>query len=428
MTKVEKFLVALVFPIALPIALVMYIINVVSRGKYCGGLFRAGDLEYGSSHLKERINADVVHSTPSRDRHAEVRKKTNALADADDWLGLSDWIQELDRGRETCTANVNLAEIAISALLEHLADSKTEGHDCHPDEIFFFSDPTAEKFETLAGQHTQSYPLTVIAARIRCFQGWTHRGADYAGYVSDDGWFGMAQRFEQASQLLDRFDPVMEDAPLLAAARHGLLAFMPNADRHVRQYHKDWSMLDPMNQTPHRQHALMMLPRWFGSDHDLQIAAAQAAANTYETTGEAAYFTMYRTVLDTWDPNVLSMDTARFAQGAQDFLALRNNDPADTAELIEAMAFWSAFGAARGLNKEQKQRRNAISQEMKDLARNLIRTRLTAIYAPAWTDGKAGCLAQITDAFKAELEQNQVILGNEGPVLHALDQEGTQPI
>uniref|UniRef100_A0AAN0M7X7 Uncharacterized protein n=1 Tax=Yoonia rhodophyticola TaxID=3137370 RepID=A0AAN0M7X7_9RHOB len=38
--------------------------------------------------------------------------------------------------------------------------------------------------------------------------------------MSEDGWFGMNARFAKARWLLDRFDPVAMNAPLLAATRH----------------------------------------------------------------------------------------------------------------------------------------------------------------------------------------------------------------
>ncbi|MDX8353935.1 hypothetical protein [Cognatiyoonia sp. IB215182] len=420
MTKTERILSALIMPIALPIVLIMYVINLLSRGKYCNEVFDAGERAFGSSAQKERIKADVVTSTPSLDQHAEVMARVTDLVKADNLLELSDWIKNLDQSRARCDANVSLAETAIDTLLDTTAEYRTEGHDCHPDDILFFEDALVSRYEQEAAQHAQSYPLTVIAARMRCFQGWTHRGSDYANYVSDDGWFGMAERFGQADLLLQRYDPARDDAPLLAAARHQLLAFMPRAEKYVYEFYHEWSQLDRQNQTPHRQHALMMLPRWFGSDHDLQIAASQAAANTHDVTGEAAYFTMYRTVLDAWDPHVLSMDTTRFAQGAHDFLSLRNNDPFCVNQLINQMGWWYAWGAARGLNASQKKRRNQISADLRALHDDLLRTRLTAIYVDAWEDGEEAGIEELVRVFKEELENNEVILTGDGPVLRPL--------
>ena len=338
---------------------------------------------------------------------------------AGDWPVFSDWIAELDQARACCIANLSLVETAVQAALEHLAVAIHEGHDCHPDPILEFSDDTVEAFERTALELTKNYPLRAMAAMMRCYQGWTHRDADYAFYVSDDGWFGMGEKLNRAAELLDQCDPVALDAPLLAAARHRLLAFMPNAEAQVRAFYETWSSLDPKNQTPHRQHAMMMLPRWFGSDHDLQIAAAQAATNTQAVTGEAAYFTMYRTVLDAWDPNVLSMDETRFSEGASDFLTLRNNDPACVGALVESMGWWSAFGSARGLSKVQKVRRNALSRHFKALARDIIRDRLCAIYPDAWSDGAEGCRLEIVEACRDELDLGyEIVLGEDGASFH----------
>lgn len=344
-----------------------------------------------------------------------VQQQVEALVKTRDWQTLSGTIQKWDQNRAVCCANISLAETAIRTVLEDQATEIYEGHTCHPDPIMYFSDETVEIFEILAVKYPDSYPLLAIAAQMRCAQGWTHRGADYSAYVSDDGWFGMAERFEMAAELLDGLDPVTLDAPLLAATRHKLLAFMPDAHRHVKKFYEEWSALTPLSTTPHQQHAMMMLPRWFGSDHDLQIAASQAVANTQTVTGETAYFAMYRTALDDWDPNVLSMDTRRFAQGARDFLTLRGNDPAIAGYLIDNMVWWSAFGSARGLNSKQKKLRNKISKHLKVLRRELIRERLTAIFPKAWDGGKDACMVEILGACSKELDEGfDIVLGPDG--------------
>lgn len=408
----EKILTIILTPFMVPIVIVMYVVNLLSKDKTFGGFFEEAENFANAEEEMKRIQAEVVQSTPSLDHHMQISSQAQVLIQAEDWGGLSHWIKSLDQSRASCEANICSAETALTAVLQHFATDIFDGHTCHPDPIYLITDETAETFEQQAQAHPDSYPLRVIAAQMRCYQGWTHRGADYGVYVSDDGWFGMGQHFKQAEILLDAFDPIELDAPLLAATRHKLLAFMPNAKSHVRPFYEDWSKLNPMDQAPHEKHAMMMLPRWFGSDHDLQIAASQAAANTHVQTGEAAYFTMYRRVLDDWDPNVLSLDPVRLAKGAHDFLALRNNDPAVVGELIENMRWWSAFGSARGLDKVQKQRRDELSLGFKKLAKDLLRSRLTAIYPKSWEDGVEGCRLEILEACRTELDQGKDIILN----------------
>jgi len=131
--------------------------------------------------------------------------------------------------------------------------------------------------------------------------------------------------------------------------------------------------------------------------------------------GETAYFVMYRTVLDDWDQNVLSMDTRWFAQGARDFLTLRGNDPVLAGKLIDKMAWWSAFGSARGLNGEQKEQRKKMSKHFKVLRRELICERLTAIFPKAWEGGEENCRLEIIEACSKELKEDvNIILDRNG--------------
>jgi len=192
---------AILFVIALPFSVVALIINTVSGGKAFAKFFADADgLANEQANLK-RIKAQVVTSTPSLDELTKVRAQVKRLVAKKNWLALSDLIQDWDQNRTVCCANVSYAETAMQEVLERQAVNIYEGHTCHPDPIMLFRDETVEKFEALAAENFDRYPLLAI---------------------------------EIAARLLNGLDPVALDAPLLAETRHKLLAFMPNAHRYVK--------------------------------------------------------------------------------------------------------------------------------------------------------------------------------------------------
>ncbi|MEM6480196.1 MAG: hypothetical protein AAF681_00010 [Pseudomonadota bacterium] len=345
------------------------------------------DVSLSEPEHHEKIAYDTVDATPSMKQRFAVAELCQSLIEAEDWVGLSEKLTHWDQTREKSDAGYALASTARDTVLNCMAEAVVEGHTCHPDPILIFADETVEFMETLVEKHPECYPLLALAADMRCYQGWVSRGADYSQYVTDDGWFGMAQHFAKAQALLDTHDPVAMNAPLLAAVRHKLLAFMPDADKHVGLFYEQWSDLDLVDQEPHAKHAIMMLPRWFGSEQTLEIEAQKAAIRTAEVTGDAAYFSMYRRAFDAWDPSILNLDTQALGLGAHDLITLRNDDPAVVAEVIQKMLWWTAIGSDRDYSKSEREIWSGLAAEIDEIRRDITMNRLLAICPAAWEGG-----------------------------------------
>ncbi len=362
------------------------------------------DISLSEKEYRERIRFDTVSSTPSIEAKAAAEEEAKAFIAQDDWLGLSRRLQELDRARARCPAGYPLAQIMKDATLGEIADGVYEGHVCHPLPILDISDEWAERLESLSSMHSDSYPLIALAAEARVYQGWLSRGDGYAQYVSEDGWFGMEKRFARAAWLLAECDPVEMDAPMLAAARHRLLGFMPDAERHAVRFYEEWSALDPLDQRPHDAHGQMMLSRWFGDASKRELEARRAVARTSEQTGEAAYFTMYYSVFQAWDPAFLELDAEALARGARDLLALRGHDPAFVATLIQHMEWWTAIGADRDYTAAGLEIWHRIAPEIDAIREELVREHLHAVYPPAWKNGEAGALDIISGVVQSDIQ------------------------
>lgn len=388
--------------IALPLLLVLNFRTMWAFGK---SLFSGlTDVSLAEKEYRDRITIETVKATLSMERRAAVEAECRAYADAGDWRGLGQRLMAWDQARARCDAGFPLARIGADAVLHHLASQVVEGHACHPDPIAILPDEAVDLVETRAAMHPECYPLLALAAEMRCHQGWVSRGPDFADYVSKDGWFGMERRFGKAAWLLDAHDPVDRNAPLLAAARHKLLGFMPEAERHACRFYEEWSALDPADQAPHAKHAIMMLPRWFGSRQTIEIEARKAALRTATVTGDAAYFTMYQCVLTAWDPAVLLMDTKTLRRGAHDLISLRNGDPAFVAGLFQEMAWWTAIGADKCHNEDSRGRWSQLSGEIDAIRRDILLTRLTAICPRAWDGYQPAALHALSAYLQDEIK------------------------
>ncbi|WP_299150861.1 hypothetical protein [uncultured Tateyamaria sp.] len=373
------------------------------------------DISLSEPEHRARIAFDTVKATPAMERRAATEDKCRALVSARNWTELSDHLIQWDQSRAACNAGIPLAQIGRQAVLFDLADAVVEGHDCHPDPIAIFSDEVVQRMETLSAMHPEKYPLLALAAEMRCYQGWSSRGADYAEYVSDNGWFGMGQHFAKAAWLLEKYDVVEMNAPLLAAARHRLLGFMPDADKHVGRFYEEWSALDPKDQEPHEKHAIMMLPRWFGTQETLEIEAQKAAVRTTTAAGDAAYFTMYRRVFDAWDPSVLNMDTKVLKRGAHDLITLRGDDPAFVAQLVQDIRWWTGIGSGDSYTRDGRKLWSDITTDIEEMRQELVLSRLTAICPDAWEDGPEGALDMLSECVQADIRAGATFqLGKSG--------------
>jgi hypothetical protein len=384
---------------------VLLIVNFGLIKKFVKGLFVGTDfVSLNEKEQRKRLTFQQLITTPSLETHKQLRTDVADLIAADQWLDLSNMIVDLDQNRRKCEAGYALSNAAMTAAIQCLAQAAYGGHNCHPGTIYDISDAAADMLETKAAVHSDSYPLLALAALARCYQGWCGRGADYAEYVTDDGWFGMNTRFAKASWLLDRFDPVAMNSPVLAAVRHKLLGFMPDADKFVQQYYEDWSDLDPFDQTPHQEHALMMLPRWFGDDSMLAVEAEKAVQRTKHQTGDAAYFSFYSVPFERWDPHVLNINFDAFAQGAHDLITLRNSDPAFVAQLYQQMLWWGESDDYRKCPKQMRDVAQSIQTRMNETRKDILRSRLTAVHGHSWDGSVRGAIEEISMIVQDEIK------------------------
>ncbi len=377
----------------------------------------------------ERLHFVNVPTTPSLVTRDRCIRDVTHLAETQNWRGLSELLREWDQDRTTCDAGYSLAEVGTDAVLEYLAERNGGYGECNPEGTLIFRDETAEQFETLAAMHRDSYPLLALAVRIRIGQAWGARGNAYAGAVSQEAWAKVEKQIERARWLLEETDPIALNSPLLSEARYRLLAFLPDAPRLEQRFYEEWSDLDPISLTPHSEHARMMLGRWFGDGRSIEVEAQKATLRTAAHTGDAAYFIIYYNVIDHDDIDLSDLDTAQFAKGAHDFMALRTSDPSVVARFATAIGWWGESNAKQHFLGTRPDQRQRIIDAMKPLRANLLRRHLTALHAPSWEDGYEGAFHELSEAFQDELANGaNLFVGDDGVTVSYPDQDMTGAI
>lgn len=139
-----------------------------------------------------------------------------------------------------------------------------------------------------------AYPQSITAriALAETYHGyaWLARGSGYANKVTDDGWKQMADREEMARTTL------VEAASLEAKCPHWYEAMQHVAlgqgwdKARLRELLDAAVAFEPGYYHFYREHANMLLPRWFGQDGDAEAFAEEVSTRVGGKQGAFLYF------------------------------------------------------------------------------------------------------------------------------------------
>ena len=364
---------------------------------------------------RDQLRFETVKTTPAIDRLTEVGQMVRDLIDDQDWVMLSDLLEEWDQSRAAALDGTRLARAALHLAAIELSQGMAGGNMCHPGDVPFISAEMLDHMEGVAALHPKCYPLAALCAYLQVCRGWTHRGQDYAYSVSEEGWAGMGKSFERALWLLEPHDAEKCNSPLLASVRFELLAFMPDGHNHVHDFYRNWSKLDRKDHTPHAEYGFMMLPRWFGSYTLLEEAAQKAYAATHNITGAAAYAAVYVRALEYDVELLLYMDPDLFTKGIDDLVTHAGADPVLVASIAQELHMSSEIPLLSGLGKEQKKRIKEVGESLRTFSYHLARTRLSAIHPPSWDEGIDEALDFISEGIQSEIMAgHRFVMGQNG--------------
>lgn len=351
--------------------------------------------------LGERLHVLMLQQAPEKEACARLVAAHGALAAEGRWSELLASIARADRARASAPGGARLAILASKGARAAL-DKAIAGADWAraADEI--------ARLEEVAARHPGDYVAAQLLAQGHLDLGWARRSA-----VSDDPpargeWQGFLSHTAAAGDILDRFDPIEEDSPLLAGTRYQLVRGSEDGEELFRDWYEDWSDLDPGCAEPHALHAVHLLPDWYGSLAEFDAEARAAVQRTAHVTGSAAYAVFYLSGAEVLGHPPALMDLGLFLRGLIDFhrttgCQYRANVVAGIlTELLHGYAIDAAPGSMRA----------RMVQEMLD---DHLRGSLREFHLPAWENGEPCIHWALEQVFGADLAAGaHVHVGPEG--------------
>jgi hypothetical protein len=210
--------------------------------------------------------------------------------------------------------------------------------------------------------------------------------------LSRDLWEQSAARFATAEALVDRFDPIEEMSPLLAATRYLLVRGIEDGGSLCRDWFEDWCDLDPEDALAHATHAVHMLPGWYGSLSAFEKEARRAMALTRGVTGKAAYAAFHLAAAEALGSLLPSLDLELFIEALGDFQSAtgcqhRANVSANV--LTELVRSYRLAGAPA--NYQLTKARTALS--------DVLWNRLHEVHLDRWQHGADGLALALGEVF-----------------------------
>ncbi|GFE63274.1 hypothetical protein [Litoreibacter roseus] len=381
----------------------------LARSLNAGRPIHLGDR--GQSH---RIVFETVDTTPDLTQQVQITARVAEMVRAEDWIGLAKQLADWDQARAATPAGIRLTEIALRAAGYAAAGRALPTPYTEP-VAPAVPHHIADLLDAMAMKQPQLYGLTALAAAFRIYQGWSIRGKRAAEDVPHADWTRMAEAFNRAEWVLAPLDPILLNAPLLAALRFETLICHDDPRRYLHRYYEDWVELDPGDQRAHSKMAWLLSPLWYGSFDELDALARRAVEATQTTTGTAAYASIYRKTMTCAGEMIFRLDTALLESAVFDLIDHRGSDPAFVARLLKELRGMERPTLPRGLSKLQKDIVKKKAQRVRQIRTRIIRERLSAIHPASWPGGTAAALTAISDAMQPELRRGcQLQMSSDG--------------
>ncbi len=350
------------------------------------------------SYAKGVVSKSTAHQKVQTDLIHEL------VSDAD-WVSFAELLKEWDQNRAKCPAGYSTTQFAIETFLRIIAGERYD-YDCAPTAISSIPAQLVAQFETLAAAKPDHYPLAALAAQLRLHQAWDLRGGGYVDSVPEEAWAQIDTHYERATWLLEVYDPIELNSPMLAATKFRLCDHMdPHEVRtqlHTR--YELWRDLDPEDMSAHEAYAFKMLPRWYGTYEELEMGLRKSAA----LHGSKAYAAGYLGVATNDEGALATMDAELFSEGLNELVQFRGRDTGHVARMIQAVyemvGDCSRLGRHRQVPEHIKNNLKSTAEVLTLTNRSIAKNHLTGLDRDAWEDGITGALEYISELFQAELK------------------------
>ncbi len=248
----------------------------------------------------------------------------------------------------------------------------------------------------MAAAHSDDPFAAQILAQAHLDLGWARRGAVAATPGTSQGWRDFLAHTAAADAILDRFDPIECDSPLLAGTRYRLLRGVEDGKRCSATGTRTgptWTrpVPNPMPSTPST-----CCPTGSALSADFEAEARAALARTEHLSGAGAYAVFYMAGAEALGHPPPLMDLGLFLRGLVDHhratgCQFRANVVAGVlTELLHGYEIDAAPGSTRAARV-----RAVLAEHLKG--------QLRAFHLPAWENGEACIHYALEQVFGAEL-------------------------
>lgn len=241
-------------------------------------------------HLNELLHLPVDPQADSLTASHLAYRVGAELAEDGAWIALADRIEAADAAREKTPMGRATAVLMAGGAVSRVTGAAEEG------------DMDAA-YAALAGithaqaAHPDRPALAAALALAHLNVAWAIRGHDYVDFTETAAMDAFVEGCETASGLLDDFNPVEYDSPLLATLRCELHSGLESNADAVVDDHTDLIELDPASPAAFGSLGRFLLPRWMGTPERLELEARRAASLTADVWGLGGYYLTLRTAL-----------------------------------------------------------------------------------------------------------------------------------
>lgn len=315
-----------------------------------------------------------------RDMHQARGQKLSRI---EDWDRLSDEIMQADTQRQKTPGAMPVAELlafgARADVVSAAEHALVGGRPARDAPLM----AGIEALEHVLSENPDNPALAAIVAMTHIDLGWAWRGTGWDIEVPVINREAFSAHFDRAINIMDSFDAVALETPLLAATQCALSAGRNISPRQAAYQFEKWIDLDPHNPRAYRALGARMLPRWNGSYETLELEARRSAGRTHDVWGAGAYaWVMFDAISS--DPEACArVDLDFFLDGLRDIL--RHTTDQHTVNLLLAYCA-NTMGATQTGNNETDYVRTQIAAA----ADWIVRDHLNELHPMLWAHAARG--------------------------------------
>lgn len=370
-----------------------------------GRLGRAAPGPGEAEEIAQRVDIPVLRKSPEQDEWREIERGFAALADEGLWMSLLDRLRGVDQSRQRFASGKRYFECALAGAI-----SPVTRHLDEPARIDAATSALAP-LTTLHIGHLNDYMPAVLLARALIEIGWAVRGPVPPGETPRDAQDAARAYFARAEAVIEAFDPILENSPMLAEARYRLAPGVEDGPDFLRDWYEDWADLDPSNPGMLATHASFLTPEWYGSYDEIEREARRAVKRAADGIGIGAYPCFWQAPLEADRTAVARIDPEAFLAGIHMLLEGRRSQA--LANDFVALLFRLTLPSTAETS-EQAERAKPVRARLALGLREVILRHLTELQAPIWGIEETAIRRAIAHVFADDLA--------EGAVLRAADE------